>query len=126
MTASPEAMQQTIDSYIAAYRANDKAAVLSLYTEDCEWIDPVGTPTNHGHAGVSEFWDNARAMADSIVLEPVRSTICGNEAAVAIEIHITLGGSQFIMDAIDIFVFNDDAKIASGKAYWDMSAARPA
>lgn len=121
---TPDAIQRTLDAYIAAYRANDKDALLALYTDDCEWTDPVGTPTNHGHAGVAKFWDDARAMADSIVLEPKHSMICGDEAAMVIEIHVTIGGNPMIMDAVDVFTFDDAAKIKIGKAYWDMAKAR--
>ena len=124
MTATPEAIQTTVHAYVAAYRANDRAACLSLYADDCDWTDPVGTPTHHGQAGVGEFWDTARTMAESIILEHKSTTICGNEAAVCIEIHVVIGGATMIMDAIDIFEFDDNAKIKSGKAYWDMAKAR--
>ncbi len=124
MAPSPEQMRATCDAYVAAYRANDKDALLALYADDCEWTDPVGTPTHFGRDGVAAFWDGARAMADSIVLEPKDVTICGNEACMQFEIHATIGGNTMIMDAVDVFVFDDDAKIKTGKAYWDMTKAR--
>ena len=124
MAPTPDQIKATCDGYVAAYRANDKAALLALYASDCEWTDPVGTPTHYGHDGVSEFWDGARAMADLIVLEPKNLTICGNEACMQFEIHASIGGNTMIMDAVDIFVFDDDAKIKTGKAYWDMTKAR--
>ncbi len=124
MGATPEQITATCEAYVAAYRANDKDALLALYSEDCEWTDPVGTPTHFGRDGVANFWDGARAMADAIVLEPKDVTICGNEACMQFEIHATIGGNTMIMDAVDIFVFDDDAKIKTGKAYWDMTKAR--
>lgn len=84
----------------------------------------VLTETHLGRDGVAGFWDGARAMADSIVLEPKDITICGNEGCMVFEIHATVGGATMIMDAVDIFVFDDDARIANGKAYWDMTKAR--
>lgn len=102
MAPSPEQMRATCDAYVAAYRANDKDALLALYADDCEWTDPVGTPTHFGRDGVSAFWDGARAMADSIVLEPKDVTICDNEACMQFEIHATIGGNTMIMDALDI------------------------
>ena len=123
---TPEAIHSTVAAYIDAYRNNDKVALLALYAPDCEWTDPVGTPTNFGHAGVGEFWDTARQMADRIVLEHVETTVCGDEAAVRIEIHANIGGTTLIMDAIDTFMFDDDGKIKVGKAYWDMAKARTA
>jgi limonene-1,2-epoxide hydrolase len=124
MALTPEQMRATCDAYTAAYRANDRAALLVLFAEDCEWTDPVGTPTHYGREGVGAFWDGARALADAIVLEPKDITICGNEACMQFEIHATIGDNTMIMDAVDIFVFDDDAKIKTGKAYWDMTKAR--
>lgn len=124
MAPTPDQMRATCAAYVAAYRANDKDALLALFAEDCEWTDPVGTPTHVGRAGVGDFWDGARAMADSIVLEPKDVTICGNEACMIFEIHASVGGNTMVMDAVDIFVFDDDARIATGKAYWDMAKAR--
>jgi steroid delta-isomerase len=126
VTASPEACRATVDAYIAAYRANDKDALLALYSDDCVWIDPVGTPAHHGREGVAKFWDDARAMADKIVLEPRQVHVCGNEAAAEIEIHATIGDATMIFDAVDVFEFDDDAHIKAGKAFWDMSTARTA
>lgn len=121
---SPDEIRAAVDTYVAGYRTNDKDSVVALFADDCEWTDPVGTPTHHGKSGFAEFWDGARALADSIVLEPKQLHICGNEAAMVFEIHATIGGNTMIMDAVDVFVFDDDGKIKVGKAYWDMSAAR--
>lgn len=125
-TPAPETIRATLDAYVAAYRANDKDALLALYAEDCEWTDPVGTPTHHGRAAVGEFWDGARALADAIVLEPKMVHICADEAAMVLEIHATIGGNTMVMDAVDVFTFTPEGQIRTGKAYWDMGAARPA
>ncbi len=126
MSVTPESITATVDSYVAAYRNNDKAALLTLFAADCEWTDPVGTPTHYGRDGVAKFWDDARAMADRIVLELRDVHICGTEAAAIIEIHATIGGATMVMDAVDVFEFDDAGLIASGKAYWDMAKARTA
>jgi len=126
MTAPTDAIRATVDAYVAAYRANDKDALLALFAEDCVWVDPVGTPEHHGRHGVAKFWDDARALADRIVLELRDVHICGGEAAAIIEIHATVGGAEMIIDAVDVFSFDDDARITSGKAYWDMAKARSA
>ena len=126
MTTTPEAIHATLDAYTAAYRNNDKAALVALYAENCEWTDPVGTPTHYGRDGVASFWDEARAMADSIEIVKKDVHICGNEAAMPIEIRASIGGSILVIDGVDIFRFDDDARIVEGKAYWDMSQARPA
>ena len=68
-------------------------------------------------------------MADSIELVPNDVIVCANQAAMVFEIHVTLGGAErapttMIMDAVEIFVIDDDGLIAELRAYWDMSRAR--
>jgi len=123
---TPEQIRATLDAYVAAYATNDRAAFLALFAPDAEWTDPVGTPTHHGVAGVAEFWDTTRSMADSIVLHPVHVHVCGDEAALVMEIRPVIGGSGMILDAVDVFTFDDEARIRTGKAFWQLENARPA
>jgi steroid delta-isomerase len=123
---TPEQMRATVDAYVAAYAANDRDALLALFAPDTEWTDPVGTPTHHGAAGVAEFWDTTRAFVDSIVLRPLHVHVCGNEAALVMEIHSVVGGAGMVLDAVDVFTFDDDARILTGRAYWQLENARPA
>jgi steroid delta-isomerase len=126
MTATPDQIRATVDAYVAAYRNNDKAALLACYADDCEWHDPVGTPSHHGLAGIDAFWDGVRQMVERLVLVPSAVYVCGNEACMVMEIHSTMGGTEMVLDAVDVFVFDDDAKIVSGKAYWELEKARTA
>ena len=57
---------------------------------DAVWHDPVGEPPHVGHEGVGAFWDQARAMAESIELVPSDVIVCANQAAMVFEIHVTL------------------------------------
>jgi steroid delta-isomerase len=124
--ATPEQIRATVEGYVAAYKANDRDALLALFAPDAEWTDPVGTPTHHGTDGVAAFWDATRTMVDSIVLRPVHVHVCANEAALVMEIQSVVGGSSFVLDAVDIFTFDDDARIKTGRAYWELDRARPA
>ena len=65
-------------------------------------------------------------MAESIVLRPVLVHVCGNEAALVMEIHTVVGGAGMLLDAVDVFTFDDDARIKTGRAYWELEKARPA
>jgi steroid Delta-isomerase len=123
---TPEQIRATVDGYVAAYKANDREALLAVFAPDCEWIDPVGTPVHHGREGVAAFWDTTRTLADSIVLEPKLVHVCANEAALVMEIHSMIGGAEIVVDAVDIFTFDDDGLIQTGKAYWELEKARPA
>jgi steroid Delta-isomerase len=124
--STPEQMRATVAGYVAAYETNDRDALLALFAPDAEWTDPVGTPMHHGREGVAKFWDDTRMLADSIVLEPRHVHVCGNEAALVMEIHSVVGGSEIVIDAVDIFTFDAGARIQTGKAYWEFEKARSA
>ena len=122
-----ERVRAVVDAYVDSYRKNDKQACLDLFAPDAEWHDPVGQPPHVGHAGVGAFWDQSHAMADSIELVPSQVIVCANQAAMVFEIHVTLGGdapTTMIMDAVEVFVVDDDGLIRELRAYWDMTRAR--
>ena len=126
---APERVRAVVDAYVDSYRRNDKAACLALFAAAAVWHDPVGEPPHVGHKGVGEFWDQARALAESIELVPSDVIVCANQAAMVFEIHVHLAGTgaestTMVMDAVEVFVIDDDGLIAELRAYWDMSRAR--
>jgi steroid delta-isomerase len=122
---SPEVIKSVIDAYVDAYRRNDKDAVLALFRPDAVWHDPVGAPPHVGLEGIGAFWDQARSMADSIVLKPTYVVVAGDEGVMVFEIHVGMATGTMIIDAVEIFTLADDGKIVLLKAYWDMAQARP-
>jgi len=121
---TPEQVQAVAEAYVAASNANDKAQVLAQFAPDAVWFDPVGQPPHVGHAGIGEFFDQTREMAERIELKLLDTVVCGSEAAMVLEIHATIGGATMIMDCIETVEVDDDAKISGMKAYWDMTRAR--
>jgi steroid Delta-isomerase len=119
-------VRSVVEAYVDSYRRNDKQACLDLFAPDAVWHDPVGEPPHVGHEGIAAFWDQTRTLAESIVLEPKDVIVCANQAAMVFEINVSLaGGSGMAIDAVEIFVLDDDARISELSAYWDMSRARP-
>jgi steroid delta-isomerase len=121
---SPEQVRSVVDTYVEAYRRNDKQAVLDLFRADAVWHDPVGAPPHVGLEGIGAFWDQAHEMAESIVLEPSNVIVAGDEGVMVFEIRVDTGAGKMIMDAVEIFTLDDDGKIVLLKAYWDMTKAR--
>jgi steroid Delta-isomerase len=121
---TPDEMRAAVETYVEASNRDDKAAVLELFAEDTEWFDPVGQPAHAGRAGVSEFWDQTRTMADKIEMKLKDVITCGDEAVMVFEIHATIGGGTMIMDGVETFEFDAAGRFARVKAYWDMSRAR--
>jgi uncharacterized protein (TIGR02246 family) len=119
-------IRSVVERYIEASNANDREAVLGLFTADAIWYDPVGQPPHVGRDGIAEFFDQTRALADRIEMQPNDIIVCGDEAAMIFEIHATIGESTMIMDGVETFEVGGDGLITGMKAYWDMSRARPA
>src|SRR5476649_2035050 len=121
---TPEQVKAAAEAYITASNANDKQAVLAQFAPDAVWFDPVGQPPHVGADGISAFFDQTRSLADRIEMKLLDVIVCGTEAAMVLEIHATIGESVMIMDCVETVEFDDEAKIARMKAYWDMSRAR--
>ena len=123
--ASADQIRATVDAYVDAYARNDKAAFLALWAPDGVLEDPVGTPAHVGVDALGAFWDGARELADRIVLKPKSTILAGGDAAVVIEINAHMGDGGLVMTAVDVMQFDDDARLTSVRAYWDMATATP-
>ena len=121
---TPEQVKAAAEAYITASNANNKQAVLAQFAPDAVWFDPVGQPPHVGADGIGAFFDQTRTLADRIEMKLLDLIVCGTEAALVLEIHATIGESVMIMDCVETVEFDDQAKIARMKAYWDMSRAR--
>jgi steroid delta-isomerase len=88
--------------------------------------DPVGTPVKHGRDEIGTFYDDSKGSADSVELrvgaDPV---VCGQQAAFLLDIRVTIGDSKLGLPAIDVMTFDDDGRIASQRAFVDLSKLAP-
>ena len=121
---TPEQVKAAAEGYVAASNANDRQSVLAHFAPDAVWFDPVGQPPHVGTEGIGAFFDLTRTMAESIEMKLIDVIVAGGEAAMTLEIHVTIGGSETIMDCIETLEVNDDGKISGMKAYWDMTRVR--
>ena len=123
---SPEQVKAAIDAYVAAYQENDRDAFLDAFATDGVIVDPVGTPAHAGREARGAFWDTVHQLTERMTFDVKDVTVCGNEAAMVFRIHASTGDAGIVLDAVDIFEIDDDGKISSMRAYWDMSRAVPA
>ena len=123
---SPDSIRETIEKYWAAFSAGDKASWLALYADDATVEDPVGSGVRRGRDEIGAFWDESRALADSIELRGEVLNVCGDECAFAMEVRPTIGGDVYSMTAIDVMQFDADGRIASMRAFWQADQLRPA
>jgi steroid delta-isomerase len=125
--ADEHSIQATIDAYMAAFPASDRAGYVACFAED-GWIeDPVGTPRRTGHDEIGAFWDETHAVPDSIELrQRGPRVVVGSEAAFTFEARATVGDGTFVVDVIDVLTFDDAGRIATLRAFFDPAAIRPA
>ena len=124
--ASPEQVQAAVESYVAAYQTNDRDAFLDVFATDGVIVDPVGTPPHAGREARGAFWDTVHQLTERMTFDVKDVVVCGSEAAMVFGIHASTGDAGIVLDAVDIFEVDDDGKIASMRAYWDMGRAKPA
>ena len=125
--ADESVIRETIENYWKAFTAGDRDAWVALFTEDATVEDPVGTPVHRGKEAIGGFFESAHSLADSIELRSLDITaIVGSEAAFAMEIRPNIGGTMFVLEAIDVMTFADDGRISSQRAFWQQEKMRPA
>jgi steroid delta-isomerase len=123
---SPEQVQAAVDAYVAAYTENDRDAFLDAFADDGVIEDPVGTPAHAGRDARGAFWDTVHQLTERMTFDVKDVVVCGTEAAMVFRIHAGTADAGIVLDAVDIFQVDDEGKIASMRAYWDMSRATPA
>lgn len=124
--AEADPITATVHRYWDTFSAGDRAGWLGCFAEGA-WIeDPVGTPRREGTAAIGEFFDQSQGVADRITLRGRTLQVCGSEAAFSMEVRPVLDGTEFVLEAIDVMTFDDEARITSMRAFFDPSAMRPA
>jgi steroid delta-isomerase len=118
----PEVVRSVLESYIRAWATGDKALILSLFAEDCEWSDPVGTPPFKGREGVGRFWDFAHQDATRQMTPKLhRIVVCANEGILnfTMQVRVPKLNQGLDLNIIDRFVLNEAGQIRTAQAYWD-------
>jgi steroid Delta-isomerase len=119
--AEPAQIRATIDRYIEAFNAGDRAGWLACFAEDAVSEDPVGSDPITGHEAIGAFWDGVHTSFEGVKVTPVLGPIvCGNEVVLGMHAGGSMGGNEVVLDIVDVFHLNDDAKITSLRAFWTM------
>jgi steroid delta-isomerase len=125
--ADPETIRSTIDTYMTAMSAGDRDTWVGCFAPDGTLEDPVGADVLSGHDAVGAFFDNVHAMAEGITMEPTGPVrVAAGQAAFPFRIISAVGGDRLAMPVIDVMTFDDDGRITSMRAFWDMADMAPA
>lgn len=109
--------QQIVDSYLNALAATDLKGVLALYSENATVEDPVGTDPIQGQQALSEFYE--RAVGWVYEAKRIGEVRCANnEVVFAFEVKSEVEGNRFAIEVIDHFIFDEQGKIKSMRAFW--------
>jgi steroid Delta-isomerase len=120
------AIDATIDGYLAAFAANDRAAYVGAFASDGWLEDPVGTPRRVGPEEIGGFWDETRSMADALDLVPMGfRVVVGNEAVLTLQARPVIGGQTFALDIVDHMTFDETGKIVALRAFFDPATMAP-
>lgn len=123
---SPDELRAVVADYVDAMSANDKDGYVALFADDATLEDPVGSGVRNGHDEIRAFWDMVHTLSETITLVPTGpARVAANEVAFPMQAVSDVGGSKMVVDIIDVFAINDAGKIASMRAFWDMSEMRP-
>lgn len=114
-----------------AVDAGNKQQWLELFAENGVVEDPVGPSGfdpegkgHHGRQGIAAFWDTAIAKVERFDFTMRDSHAAGNEVANVGTITSYLpGGYRVDTDLITIYKVNDDGKIVSMRAFWEVDRA---
>jgi steroid delta-isomerase len=122
---SPEQVKRAVEAYVAAYMNNDRDAFLDAFADGGVIEDPVGTPAHAGRDARGAFWDTVHQLTEEMTFDVKDVVVCGSEAAMVFRIYAGTADAGIVLDAVDVFQIDDDGKIASMRAYWDMGRAQP-
>ena len=116
----------TAQAYLDAYANGDREGLLSLFTEDACFTDPVGSPPMRGKQAIAEFWDKARKGGTTFQPELRRVIVCGNEAILLFTMKVRgAEGGGLDLELADHFVLAEDGRIQEARAFWDPACMQP-
>lgn len=126
MAATAEQIRSTLDRYVAAFTDGDKDGYLSLFAPGATVEDPVGSDLATGAEGIAAFWDGVRAMTPTITLVMTGTPrVAAGEVAVNLRAIPQVGDAKMAVDIIDVMAFDDEGRITSLRAFWDMAEMVP-
>jgi len=126
--ATSEQIRAAIDRYIETFSSNDPDAWAATFAEDATQEDPVGTPVNKGRDAIKEFYRNTSNMfgGDLKLFAKEDPIIIDHEAVISLYAQAGSGETRSRMPRIiDHLTFNEDASIASLRAFWTVESIEP-
>ena len=111
-------IENTIRAYAGAWARRDRDAWLATFADHATQEDPVGKGVRQGRAEIAQFWDRAMSHYHSLEIVPRHIVVIGREAVMEWTINGATANGSVTFDGVDVFTFDETARIASVRAYW--------
>ena len=123
-----EDIHKVYEQYAAAWSRLDIDGVLALFAPDAVVHDPVDGPALEGVDAIREYFSRGLGFVRAVrLIGPVRVSRDCRHAAACIEIEEDLGDRGIkVLEAIDVWSFDDDGRIATMNAYFGPTNLRDA
>jgi steroid delta-isomerase len=126
--ARTAAARQALGDYFDALRSLDPERIASVFTEDGEIEDPVGSSVHRGRPAIAEYFAGGMcAGARAVEIEIVSALPSG--AAIAAHWRMTAHskkGHSVEAEGIDVLAVDERGLIRRAEGYWDRAAFRAA
>jgi steroid Delta-isomerase len=124
---TPEHIQSVYEQYAAAWSRLDMDAVIGLFSSDAVVHDPVDGPALEGVEAIRAYFSRGLGFVRAVRLSgPVRISRDCRHAAACIEIEEDLADGIKVLEAVDVWTFDDDGRISTMNAYFGPTNLRDA
>jgi steroid delta-isomerase len=120
--ASKEMIESAVKTYLGALAAMNADAFAEAFAPDGVSNDPVGTPPYEGRDAIRMALQGILDACDSVSLTPDNMFVAGDNAALKWTGQLTVkNGRSITFEGIDVIQVNDQGKIQTLHAYWDLA-----
>ncbi|WP_300680866.1 nuclear transport factor 2 family protein [Nocardioides sp.] len=116
MTASREAILETINSYVSLVASGTADEILALYAAGATVEDPIGSEVRTTRESIHEFYAVLEDLQQDATLQVAK--VGDGQAAFLFELVTKTDDATYTVAPIDVMTFDDDAKITSMRAFW--------
>jgi steroid delta-isomerase len=116
MAASNERVREVVEEYLRLVATGTADQIVALYADDATLEDPVGAEPLRGREAIRGFYAAVEPLHTETRLFTLR--VVAGEAAFHFEVTTITDDATFTVTPIEVMTFDDDARIASMRAWW--------
>ncbi|MCH2173046.1 nuclear transport factor 2 family protein [Myxococcota bacterium] len=116
-------ISKVLERYTACVTAGDVDGIVGLYASEATLEIPVGGSVSRGIDAIRAFYAENELAERLVLTGTVR--VAGREAAAPMCAHIRRDGQLHEVDVIDVVAFDDEGRLTSMRAFFDLAGMRP-